>query len=132
MNVKDFLNTVSNQIKYKPVREIITEELEEHIDEIISENTTNGLSEGLAEEIAIRQMGNPIQIGKNLNKIHKPKMDWITLILTLILILISGQFAILFHPDVSFNKGTLGLNDFMTAKLQYIIFSITIRCFYAI
>ena len=126
MNVKDFLNTVSNQIKYKPVREIITEELEEHIDEIISENTTNGLSEGLAEEIAIRQMGNPIQIGKNLNKIHKPKMDWITLILTLILILISGQFAILFHPDVSFNKGTFGLNDFMTAKLQYIIFAITI------
>lgn len=44
LNVKDFLNTVSNQIKYKPVREIITEELKEHIDEIISENTTNGLS----------------------------------------------------------------------------------------
>ena len=126
MNVKDFLNTVSNQIKYKPVREIITEELKEHIDEIISENTTNGLSEELAEEIAVKQMGNPVQIGKNLNKIHKPKMDWITLILTLILILISGQFAILFHPDVSFNKGTLGLNDFMTAKLQYIIFAITI------
>lgn len=104
MNVKDFLNTVSNQIKYKPVREIITEELKEHIDEIISENTTNGLSEELAEEIAVKQMGNPVQIGKNLNKIHKPKMDWITLILTLILILISGQFAILFHPDVSFNK----------------------------
>ena len=126
MNVKDFLNTVSNQIKYKPVREIITEELKEHIDEIISENTTNGLSQELAEEIAVKQMGNPVQIGKNLNKIHKPKMDWITLILTLILILISGQFAILFHPDVSFNKGTLGLNDFMTAKLQYIIFAITI------
>ena len=29
MNVKDFLNTVSNQIKYKPVRGIITEELKE-------------------------------------------------------------------------------------------------------
>ena len=64
LNVKDFLNTVSNQIKYKPVRKVITEELEEHINEIISENITNGLSRELAEEIAVKQMGNPVQIGK--------------------------------------------------------------------
>ena len=126
MNVKEFLDNVSTQIKYKPIRKIITEELEDHIDEIKTENMTNSLSEELAEEIAIKQMGNPVQIGKNLNKIHKPKTDWITLILTLILILFGGQLAILLHPDVSFKKGTLGLNDFMTAQLQYIIFAITI------
>ena len=126
MNVKDFLNNVSTQIKYTPIRGIITEELEEHIDEIITENMTNGLSKELAEETAIKQMGNPVQIGKNLNKIHKPKMDWITLVLTLILILLGGQFAILLYPNISFEKGTLGLNDFMTAKLQYIIFAFTI------
>lgn len=126
MNVKEFLDNVSTQIKYKPIRKIITEELEDHIDEIKTENMTNSLSEELAEEIAIKQMGNPVQIGKNLNKIHKPKTDWITLILTLILTLFGGQLAILLHPDVSFKKGTLGLNDFMTAQLQYIIFAITI------
>lgn len=126
MNVKEFLDNVSNQIKYKPIRGIITEELGEHIDETINENMTNGLSEELAEETAIKQMGNPIQIGKKLNKVHKPKIDWITLILTLILILFGGQLAILLYPDVSFEKGTLGLNNFMTAKLQYIIFAITI------
>ena len=126
MNVKEFLDNVSNQIKYKPIRGIITEELEEHIDETINENMTNGLSEELAEETAIKQMGNPIQIGQKLNKVHKPKIDWITLIMTLILILFGGQLAILLYPDVSFEKGTLGLNNFMTAKLQYIIFTITI------
>ena len=71
-------------------------------------------------------MGNPEDIGKKLNKVHKPKIDWITLIMTLILILFGGQLAILLYPDVSFEKGTLGLNNFMTAKLQYIIFTITI------
>ncbi len=126
MNVKEFLDNVSNQIKYKPIRGIITEELGEHIDEIINENITNGLSEELSEETAIKQMGNPVQIGKNLNKIHKPKMDWITLILTLTLILLGGKFSILLYPNISFKNGTLGLNDFMTAKLQYIIFSFTI------
>lgn len=126
MNVKEFLNNVSNQIKYRPIRGIIIEELEEHIDEIKNENMTNGLSEELAEETAIKQMGNPVQIGKNLNKIHKPKMDWITLILTLILILVGGQFVILLYPNILWKNGVLGLNDFMTAKLQYIIFVLTI------
>lgn len=126
MNVKEFLNNVSNQIKYRPIRGIIIEELEEHIDEIKNENMTNGLSEELAEETAIKQMGNPVQIGKNLNKIHKPKMDWITLILTLILILVGGQFVILLYPNILWKNGVLGLNDFMTAKLQYIIFALTI------
>lgn len=126
MNVKEFLNNVSNQIKYKPIRGIIIEELEEHIDEIKNENMTNGLSEELAEETAIKQMGNPVQIGMNLNKIHKPKMDWITLILTLILILVGGQFVILLYPNILWKNGVLGLNDFMTAKLQYIIFALTI------
>lgn len=118
MNVKEFLNNVSNQIKYRPIRGIIIEELEEHIDEIKNENMTNGLSEELAEETAIKQMGNPVQIGKNLNKIHKPKMDWITLILTLILILVGGQFVILLYPNILWKNGVLGLNDFMTAKLH--------------
>lgn len=126
MNIKEFLNNVSNQIKYKPVRGAIVEELEEHIDEIKNENMSKGVSEEVAEENAIKQMGNPTQIGKRLNKIHKPKLDWLTLILTLILIFLGGQFVILLHLGVFWKKGILGLNDFMTAKLQYIIVIFTI------
>lgn len=86
MNIKEFLNNVCNEIKYKPARKFISEELETHITEIKGENIEKGLNEEVAEENAIEQMGNPIQIGKRLNKIHKPKLEWKLLLLILILI----------------------------------------------
>ena len=35
MQIKDFLNSVCEQIKYKPIRESISEELKNHIEEAI-------------------------------------------------------------------------------------------------
>lgn len=122
MNTKDFLNNINNQIRYKPVRKFITEEIEEHINELKSENIANGLSVEQAEENAIKQMGNPTQIGKILNKIHKPKNNWVVLILTCLLIAISGHYNTLLFVDVFGGSGFIGLNDFMTNKLEYIIY----------
>ena len=35
-----------------------------------------GLSEEVAEDKAVEQMGSPIKLGQELNKLHKPKVDW--------------------------------------------------------
>lgn len=86
MNAKNFLNKVCEEIKYKPVRNGIFEELEQHINEIKEENTNKGMQEESAEEKAVLQMGDAQQIGKRLNKIHRPKLDWKLIILILILI----------------------------------------------
>lgn len=90
MNAKEFLNNVCKEIKYKPANKFISEELESHIEELKNNNLCKGLSEEQAEETAVEQMGNPTKIGKMLNKIHRPKLDWITLILTIVLILFGG------------------------------------------
>ena len=86
MDIKNFLNTVCEQIKYKPVRNGISEELEQHIKDIKEEYIINGIDEKQAEEKAILQMGNAEEIGKKLNKIHKPKLDWKLILLISILI----------------------------------------------
>ena len=76
MQIKDFLNSVCEQIKYKPIRESISEELKNHIEEIKENYMQEGLQEELAEGEAIKQMGDSVEIGKKLNKIHRPKLDW--------------------------------------------------------
>ena len=86
MNAKEFLNNVSKEIRYKPANKPITEELEAHIEELKNDNLCKGLSEEQAEECAVEQMGNPTKIGKRLNKIHKPKLDWKLIVLIAILI----------------------------------------------
>ncbi len=86
MQIKEFLNTVCEQIKYKPIRNSISEELENHIEESKENYIEEGMQKEEAEEKAITQMGNAEEIGKKLNKIHKPKLDWKLLIILIVLL----------------------------------------------
>lgn len=96
MQTKEFLGKVCEQIKYKPIRSEISEELENHIQELKESYIQEGIQEDEAEEKAITQMGQAEEIGKRLNKIHKPKMNLQLLMLTLILL---GFGFLLTHID---------------------------------
>ena len=92
MNTKEFLNKVSKEIKYKPANKTITEELESHIEEAKKDYLCKGYSENEAEEMAVEQMGNAKKIGKELNKIHRPKLD--LMLIGLIIILFSFRIIL--------------------------------------
>ena len=86
MQIKDFLEKVCNEIRYKPIREEISKELENHIEESKEAYIHKGESEEIAIDKAIAEMGDAEAIGKTLNKIHKPKLDYKLIILLLILL----------------------------------------------
>lgn len=86
MHIKEFLENVCNEIRYKPMRKDIAEELELHIEEGKQHYIDNGFSVEEAEEKSVSNMGNAEEIGKKLNKIHRPKLDWMIFILVAILI----------------------------------------------
>lgn len=86
LQIKEFLNIVCEQIKYKPIRNSISEELKNHIEESKENYIKDGLDEKEAEEKAITQMGDAEEIGKKLNKIHKPKLNWKLLIILIVLL----------------------------------------------
>ena len=86
LQIKDFLEKVCNEIKYKPIREEISKELENHIEESKEAYIHKGESEEIAINKAIADMGDAEVIGKTLNKIHKPKLDYKLIILLLILL----------------------------------------------
>lgn len=81
MDIKEFISKVCEEIKYEPVRKGISEELTSHIQDIKEEYISKGIQEKEAEEKAVSQMGVAEDIGKKLNKIHKPKLDWKLLLL---------------------------------------------------
>lgn len=118
MKVKEFLNIVCGEIKYKPVRNGIAEELETHIQDIKEEYMEKGIEEQQAEEKAVLQMGNAEEIGKKLNKIHKPKLDWKLLILVIVLIAFGILVAVL--KQININDSSLG------ETIIYMLFSVAI------
>ena len=125
MNTKEFLDNVCSNIKYKPASNQIKEELKTHIDEVKEEKIDEGYSAKEAEELAVNQMGNAKEIGRKLNKIHRPKLDWGTLILVIVLTFLSGSYM-KFIPSNFYSafheKNILGLNDIITAKVECIMF----------
>ena len=100
MDIKNFLDTVKKEIKYEPIRKNIEEELKSHIEDAKDDLMGKGLEENEAEEKAVEAMGNPEDIGKKLNKIHRPKFDWKLGILVLIL-LGYGIFIAILQKDTS-------------------------------
>jgi cell division protein FtsW (lipid II flippase) len=77
----DFLNQVIAQIKSKEARKYVTDELSYHLKEAKKEWIKKGLTGTEAEEKAVEQMGSPVKLGQQLNKLHRPKVDWILVIL---------------------------------------------------
>lgn len=86
MDIKNFLEIVKEQIKYEPVKNNIGEELKSHIEDAKEDFINKGMEKHEAEEKAVKAMGNPEEIGKKLNKVHRQKLDWKLLILIFILI----------------------------------------------
>lgn len=86
MKISEYIEKLTEQIHYKPIRTEIAEEIKNHIEEAKEEYLNSGLSELESEEKAIKQMGKAEEIGRKLDEIHRPKLDWILLLFTAIVI----------------------------------------------
>jgi cell division protein FtsW (lipid II flippase) len=78
---QSYLREVREQIKSKEAKDFVSAELDSHIRGAKHEWMKKGLDEAEAEEKAVGQMGNPVTLGQQLNKLHRPKVDWLTVIL---------------------------------------------------
>lgn len=112
--IKSFLDEVCVHINCKAVHSDVREELCEHINELINENISNGYMEEQALDLAISAMGSTDEIGRKLNRQHKPQTEWSLLILTVIIASIGG--IVMF----SGNKGPNGLAVDLSHYIMFI------------
>ncbi|MTK07847.1 MAG: hypothetical protein F8N38_12270 [Hungatella sp.] len=85
--VSQFLNEVTDQISYEPLRPSIRQELEDHMNDRMEDYKANGLSHSDAEKQALRDMGDAVTIGTELNEAHKiQKAPQLTIISALLLL----------------------------------------------
>lgn len=131
MQIKEFLNAVCEKIKYTPIRNEISEEIENHIEELKKNYIEEeNIAESEAEEKAISQMGNPEEIGIKLNKIHKPKLDWKLMLVLLVLLSFGLLISIIRANNYIFNENyTNATNKYIGYLLLGTILSIGIYFF---
>lgn len=80
-----YIEDVCSQIKFREIHREIKLEFRTHFQEIIEEYLSEGFSENQAVSRAINQMGSPGVVGKQLNRIHKPRPEWSILSLSFLM-----------------------------------------------
>jgi len=76
LEMREYLDTLVEQIRFKKARELVEEEVKSHIEDQMEAYRAQGMTEAEAEERAVRQMGDPVEAGVALDRVHRPGMDW--------------------------------------------------------
>ncbi len=80
-----YLAQVDEQIRWPRVRPALRRELMGHLEEQRDACLADGMDEPSAELEAVRQMGDPVLIGQQLDAVHRPRPQYASLLLAAIL-----------------------------------------------
>lgn len=86
--VQEFLEEVNEQIRYRPMCAVIDEELVAHIEDKAELYKEYGIQEEDAVSRAVRDMGDAMEIGLQMNATHHTRIKWPLLGLTLFFVLL--------------------------------------------
>ncbi|PFF78900.1 cell division protein FtsW [Bacillus cereus] len=109
-----FVSEVTNYIKSKEAKSFVATELDFHLKQAKNTWIEKGLSEEIAENKAVEQMGSPSKLGREFNKLHKPKVDWF------LLILLVAAMGLGFLPVLVFGY----TNDVIMNKVIFVILGV--------
>lgn len=74
--MEEYVKALLEQIRCKRAWPMIEEEIRNHILDQASANRRQGMGEEEAVMEAVRDMGDPVEIGVSLDRIHRPRMAW--------------------------------------------------------
>ena len=105
--VQAYIDDVCSQIRFREAHREIRLELATHIQEIVQEYMSEGYSEQEAVNRAITQMGGADIVGKQLNRVHKPKPEWSILTLSLLFVSLGLLAMFLIEKQGLFTSGSI-------------------------
>jgi cell division protein FtsW (lipid II flippase) len=95
--IQDYAHTVCTNIRWKKAHAMITEEIENHLTDQRDAYIAQGVNEAAATDQAIAQMGDPMIVGTQLDRTHRPKPQWGMLALTAALLIGGFLIRLLFN-----------------------------------
>ena len=97
--ITEYLEAVRQQIRWKKAQSPVLEEIKNHIIDQKDAFVSNGHNEEAATDKAIAEMGDPIVVGEQLNRAHRPRPDWPLLVMTATMLLLGLAIQLLIGPD---------------------------------
>lgn len=83
--MEEFIKTLTEQMRCVKARDGVARELSDHIADQTEAYEQSGIEHDQAVERAVREMGDPVEIGVAMDRIHRPQVDWKMLVIILML-----------------------------------------------
>ena len=97
MGIEEYLTEIKNQIRDKKAREFASDELKAHIEDRAEGLQKKGMDHDSAVLQAVKEMGDPVSVGVNLDRIHRPRLEWKFLLYVIYISILSvGVLGVLF------------------------------------
>lgn len=98
--IADYLEAVRQQIRWKRAQSSVLEEISNHIIDQKNAFICDGLDEEAATEKAIIEMGDPIIVGEQLDRAHRPRPDWPLLVMTATMLILGLVILFFVGPGI--------------------------------
>lgn len=92
--MEEFIKTLTEQMRCVKARDGVARELADHIIDQAEMYEREGMKHDEAVEKAVHEMGDPVEIGVSLDRIHRPQADWKMILLTFVLS-VAGIFCMI-------------------------------------
>lgn len=92
MRMDEYLRTVTEQVRCSKMHDSIAEELKDHILDQAEAFEEEGTDHEKALELAVKEMGDPVETGVALDRIHRPRMSVEMLVLVSLISVLSLGF----------------------------------------
>ena len=76
MSMEEYIKMLLEQVRFEKAHKAIGDEIRAHIEEQIEANVSDGMDRVTAEEKAVEDMGNPMEVGMSLDRVHRPQVAW--------------------------------------------------------
>lgn len=79
--MSQYMEKLTSQIRNKRAKYMVKQEIQSHIEEQVHTYVQNGLESTEALERAVKDMGDPVEVGIEMDRIHRPRSGWKLLLL---------------------------------------------------
>lgn len=119
----DYLTAVGAQIRWRRAREPLLRELSDHITDQAADYRADGLEEAHALDRAVAEMGDPETVGRDLDRLHRPKNRWGIAIAALFLAIVGVYLQYL-----SYRTNGQGMMDIYARQAVWVPVAFVLLC----
>ena len=82
--MEEYIKILLEQVRFEKAHKAIGDEIRAHIEDQAEANISEGMDKETAEKKAVADMGDPVETGIALDKVHRPQVAWGVIVVAII------------------------------------------------